>query len=237
MIRIVHLYPRELNIYGDQGNVITLLARCRWRAIEAEIKHYDIGETLHLQPGDIIFIGGGQDKGQEVIADDLQSNAETLRQAIQAGLPALAICGGYQLFGHYFQTAKNKKLSGISLFDAHTIAGLDRLIGNVVVTSKIFGQLVGFENHSGQTWLANTQAELGVVTRGNGNNGQDNGEGALLHHAIGTYLHGPLLPKNPQIADWLIQAAMEQKGQSRRLKSLDDGLEHQAATLAARLPQ
>ncbi len=237
MIRIVHLYPSQLNIYGDQGNVTALKCRCEWRRIPVSVSYVQLGDAFSFKPGDILFIGGGQDKGQLRIAKDLKKRGATVKQSIEAGMPALAICGGYQLFGHFFRSSEGITLPGINVFDAKTIASERRMIGNVVLESKHFGTLVGFENHSGQTTLAGTQSELGVVTTGYGNNGEDGGEGAVTHNAIGTYLHGSFLPKNPKVADFLIRAALAQLGQSQTLMKLDDRLEQEAATFAKKLSQ
>lgn len=224
-----------MNIYGDRGNVIALMQRCSWRDIKVEVMACGLGDRLTIKPGDIVFIGGGQDRGQSRVAADLQTKAEAIRAAVEADTPLLAICGGYQLLGHYFQPIDGPKLAGIGVFDAKTVGGSERMIGNIVIESKHFGHLVGFENHSGQTILGEAQAELGVVRSGQGNNGQDQGEGAIINHAIGTYMHGSFLPKNPAVADWLIVAALTQLGESTRLKKLDDSLERQAAGYAIKL--
>jgi len=236
-LRLVHLYPQQLNIYGDHGNVVSILQRCRWREIAIEYHPVGLGDKLELRPGDIVFIGGGQDRGQQQVAADLRRHGAQLRKAVVGGMPALAICGGYQLWGHFFQPQEGKRLEGISVFDAETVAAEGRLVGNVVLESKHFGRLVGFENHSGRTTLADGQSELGVIDPGPGfgNNGVDSGEGAIAHNAIGTYLHGSFLPKNPVVADWLIRAALAQINAPQTLKPLDDSLEQQAATIAAQL--
>ncbi len=235
MIRIIHLYPKEMNIYGDRGNVVALNARCAWRNIQSKIVFCGLGDKLSIAPGDIVFIGGGQDRGQSRVAADLETKADVIRQAVESGTPLLAICGGYQLLGHHFRPIEGPELGGIGVFDAKTMGGSERMIGNIVVESKHFGRLVGFENHSGQTILGEKQAELGVVRRGCGNNGKDQGEGAMTQHAIGTYMHGSFLPKNPAVTDWLIAAAQEQLGEPTVLKKLDDSLERKASDYAARL--
>lgn len=236
MIRVVYLYPQQLNIYGERGNVLALLRRCQWRGIEAREHQVGVGDNLEFKAGDILFVGGGQDRGQQRVAADLRKRGAKIRSAVAGGLPVLTICGGYQLFGHDFKDQTGNRLEGIGVFDAHTVAGPERLIGNLVIESKHFGQLVGFENHSGQTYLGEQVAELGVVKKGYGNNGQDRGEGALVHHAIGTYMHGSFLPKNPGVADWLISAALHQLGHDAQLKPLDDSLEALAAKRAAARP-
>ena len=236
MIRIVHLYPKEMNIYGDYGNVIALVRRCEWRKIPVSIHQVSIGEKLTIQAGDILFMGGGQDKGQGYVAQDLQSKGQRIRDAIEDGLPALVICGGYQLFGKYFADQAGNKLMGIGVFDAYTVAGEQRMIGNIVTRNKHFGRLVGFENHSGETFLAEKTDELGVVEKGFGNDRTRSGEGAIYKHAIGTYMHGSFLPKNPMVADWLIEKALADLGNPKSLTSLDDSIEQHASADAAKRP-
>lgn len=210
-LRILQLYPRDMNIYGDWGNTLVLARRAQWRGYDVEVLSYDPGDELptgvHLLVG-----GGGQDSGQERITADLQARAAELRAWAADGVPMLVICGLYQLFGHRFLTARGSEIPGISVFDAETVAGNGRLIGNITTTSEIFGGIVGYENHSGLTTLAPGQAPFGRVRSGDGNNGRDGTEGALAHHVIGTYLHGSLLPKNPAVADWLLERAARAAG-------------------------
>ncbi|WP_366180823.1 glutamine amidotransferase [Actinomyces timonensis] len=210
-LRVLQLYPRDMNIYGDWGNTLVLARRAQWRGYDVEVLSYDPGDELpdgvHLVVG-----GGGQDSGQERITADLQARAAELRAWATDGVPMLVICGLYQLFGHRFVTAQGSEIPGISVFDAETVAGHGRLIGNITTTSEIFGGIVGYENHSGLTTLALGQAPFGRVRSGDGNNGQDGTEGALAHHVIGTYLHGSLLPKNPAVADWLLERAAKAAG-------------------------
>ncbi|ARD42534.1 type 1 glutamine amidotransferase [Actinomyces gaoshouyii] len=210
-LRVLQLYPRDMNIYGDWGNTLVLARRAQWRGYDVEVLSYDPGDELpdgvHLVVG-----GGGQDSGQERITADLQARAAELRAWAADGVPMLVICGLYQLFGHRFLTARGSEIPGISVFDAETVAGDGRLIGNITTTSEVFGGIVGYENHSGLTTLAPNQAPFGRVRSGDGNNGQDGTEGALAHHVIGTYLHGSLLPKNPAVADWLLERAARAAG-------------------------
>lgn len=236
LLTIVHLYPAEMNIYGDRGNVITLRRRLEWRDIDARVLEIGPGERLEPLDADIVFGGGGQDAGQVVVAEDLRSRSEGLHAAAADGVVMLAICGTYQLLGHRFVTAEGEDLEGIGLFDLHTAAGEDRLIGNVVVESP-FGRLVGFENHGGRTHLAPGQDPLGRVLKGHGNNGKSGEEGALTGSVFGTYLHGPVLPKNPALADELIGRALLRRYGIGELTPLDDALEQQAATSAAARPQ
>lgn len=197
------LYPTKMNIYGDRGNVIALAQRARWRGIPAEVKEIGIGDAIPSDI-DVFFFGGGQDQEQIAVSNDLQGpKGEALKAAIEAGAAALSVCGGYQLLGHEYRPNDGEPLPGIGLFDLTTVAGSERFIGNVVVESQ-WGELVGFENHSGLTHLGSKTQPMGKVRIGRGNNGRDGTEGALYKHAVGCYLHGSLLPKNPALTDWLI---------------------------------
>lgn len=235
-IRIAHLYAHFLNIYGDRGNIITLRQRCQWRDIKISIKAVDLNEDIDPSYYDFYFIGGGQDKQQLVIAQDLLKKQTALKEAAQQGAVFLSVCGGYQLLGHYYRPHEGPELRGISLIDAHTIAGNRRMIGNVVVTRDDGSTLVGFENHSGKTFLGKDVQALGKVTVGNGNNGEDKLEGAKSGTVYGTYLHGSLLPKNPKLADELISQALQRRYGSVHLNQLDDSLEIQAHKKAMVLP-
>ena len=195
-LRLVHLYPELMNIYGDYGNVLCLQQRAAWRKIDLEIIPVTIGEELPKK-FDVLFMGGGQDRGQELVAADLYQKGPQLKTMIEAGLPALLICGAYQLFGHYFMTAEGKRLVGIGIFNASTTAGSKRLIGNVVLQSERFGNLVGFENHSGLTTLAQSAQPLGIIRKGYGNDDSSRREGIVYKAAIGTYLHWSGWSKNP----------------------------------------
>ncbi len=240
-LRICHLYPELMNIYGDRGNVITLVQRCRWRGFEAEVDQVSVGDPLRPEEHDLFFIGGGQDREQILVCEDLRwEKGEALREAVEGGAALLSICGGYQLLGNYFLTCTGEELPGVSLFDAKTVGGDARFIGNAVVESRLEGLdgvLVGFENHSGRTYLGPACRPLGRVLRGYGNNGEDGWEGCVHEAAIGTYLHGSLLPKNPKLADWLILRALRRLHDLAELPPLDDGLEdaaHRAALHTAR---
>ncbi len=231
-ITLIHLYPQEMNIYGDRGNIIAICQRCRWRGIEITVRTIGIGDALNADDCDLIFFGGGQDQEQLAVADDLQgAKGEGLKQAVADGAALLAVCGGYQLLGHYFQT-KSQRIPGIGLFDAWTIAGNRRQIGDLLAESDLAGSartLVGFENHSGRTFLGPSARPLARVLIGSGNNGDDKGEGIVQGTAVGTYLHGSVLPKNPWLVDHLIAAAIRRRhGQSIPLAPLDDRVEEQA---------
>ncbi len=255
-LAIAHLYPEQMNIYGDRGNILTLVQRCRWRGIAARVDPIKPGMDVDWTRYDLAFFGGGQDSGQSLIADDfVRRHGPNLRAAIDDGLVLLAICGGYQLLGHYFLTHTGEKLPGIGALDLHTVGGDRRLIGNIVVQgSGIRDQgsgtrradpqpltpdscLVGFENHSGRTYLGAGVQPLGRVLRGFGNNGEDGTEGAVHRNAHGCYMHGSLLPKNPHFADHLLRLALERRyGAADALTPLDDAIERRAhSVMVARL--
>ncbi len=243
---IGYLYPDLMNIYGDTGNIIALTKRTQWRGIEVKVKHISIKQKLRKGEADLYFFGGGQDQAQSLVASDLESSGKgkVIKSEIERGVPLLAVCGGYQLLGEYYKPHKGPKLPGIGLFPAYTEAGSDRMIGNIVVRVQGTGyskhhpvtyhlspvtSLVGFENHSGKTHLKKGSLPLGMVTKGFGNNGEDKTEGCIYKNAIGCYMHGSLLPKNPKLTDWLLKKALEVKyGKEVELKSLDDSLENQA---------
>ncbi len=224
-LRICHLYARLLNIYGDRGNILALRQRAIWRGLEVNIRTPGLGESLETDWADIYFIGGGQDKQQITIAEDLYKQADNLKHVTDEGAVILAVCGGYQLLGHYYQPHQGTQLRGISLLDAYTVAGSKRMIGNVAIKLPDNSTLVGFENHSGQTFLGKDTKPLGKVIMGNGNNGQDGFEGAHEKNIYGTYLHGSLLPKNPHFADQLINQALQRRYGAVKLRPLDDGIE------------
>lgn len=234
---IAHLYPGDMNIYGDQGNVLTLVRRLEWRGYEAEVRAVTIGRPFDFSEADIVFGGGGQDSGQQVVGSDLLARGDELRAAAAAGMPMLLICGLYQLFGRGFTTLDGRELTGIDVFKASTIGSTTRMIGNIAVESPRFGRLVGFENHSGQTVLEPSQAPLGRVTSGYGNDARSHKEGAIAGNAIGTYLHGPVLPKNPRLADDLLMNALSARYGMTQLEPLDDSVERAAANIAYGRPR
>jgi CobQ-like glutamine amidotransferase family enzyme len=238
---IAYLYPRSMNIYGDKGNIITLMKRCQWRNITVNIHEIENGEELVECKYDLFFAGGGQDKSQLAIAKDLQKKSKEIEKAVEKNKVFLLICGSYQLFGHYFQTFNNQKIPGISIFDLITIASNKRKIGNVSInlSPEIFPQnsinssntLVGFENHSGNTFITpnSLTKPLGKIISGFGNNGKDKTEGAVCNNCFGTYFHGSLLPKNPHFADFLIKTALQNKYKEEiSLETLNDTFENQA---------
>lgn len=209
-ITIVQLYSHDMNIYGDWGNVLVLKRRLEWHGYTPEVIAYNPGDALP-DDIDIIIGGGGQDSGQDRIQTDLLKIAPRLKDLAEAGVPMLFICGLYQLFGKFFKTQDGHIIQGISILDVETHAGPERLIGNTIVKSSQFGELIGYENHSGQTYLGENVVPLGQIVRGAGNNGQDGTEGARYKNVIGTYLHGSLLPKNPQLAEFIIEQAVTNK--------------------------
>jgi len=233
----VHLYPDVLNIYGDRGNVIALRYRCEARGIRLTVLDVSIGDPFDPEAADIVLVGGGQDREQRRIADDLVARGPALRAAIDAGLPALVVCGGFQLFGHRYVDHEGGTIPGISVFDLetrHPGPRADRCIGDVVLETPE-GEVVGFENHGGRTYLAPGQAPFGRVLRGFGNNAEDGTEGARTKNAIGTYLHGSLLPKNPALTDELILLALRRRyGPDVTLAPLPDDAERAAHATAAR---
>jgi len=236
-LTIVHLYPNEMNIYGDGGNVLALSKRLQWRGIDHTVVKVGVGQECDFTKADIVFGGGGQDKGQTLVAEDLANKADSLREAAASGVVMLTICGMYQLFGHGFAPTEGEYIKGIGIFDAETVAGNQRMIGNMVVDTA-WGQLVGFENHSGVTTLALNQPALGGVRIGSGNDGASGDEGAVIQNVYGSYLHGSLLPKNPQFADHLLLLAAQRKyGNDYALPPLDDHLEQLAHYEATKLVQ
>lgn len=235
-LNICHLYPDLMDTYGDRGNIITIQKRCEWRKIKTHLTQISIGDKLP-EDVDLYFFGGGQDQAQGIVGKDLQKKGSAIKRSIEDGTVLLSICGGYQLLQNYFKTSAGKKIQGVGLFDAYTEAADSRFMNNLLVElnpqiSSQFTvddrQLIGFENHSGKTYLEKGAEPLGTVTSGNGNNGEDKTEGAIYKNAFGCYLHGSLLPKNPHFADLLIQKALEKKHGKIKLKPLDDTLEWQA---------
>jgi len=233
---IAHLYPYEMNIYGDTGNVIALRRRLEWRGLSARVDPVPVGAPYDFAAADLVFGGGGQDRSQLQVAEDLQRRAAAIREAVTAGTVFLTICGTYQLFGRRFLTQDGREIPGIGVFALETVGGRKRMIGNIVVSTP-WGELVGFENHSGRTLLDPGQAALGKVKKGYGNNETRGEEGAVTASCFGTYLHGSLLPKNPWFADELLARALRHRhGRAVALAPLDDGLERLAAQAAARRP-
>ncbi len=240
-LRLAHLYPDVMNIYGDRGNIIALRHRCQARGIDLEVVEVNVGDPFNPAEFDLVVIGGGQDREQRRIADDLVARGPALKAAIEDGLPVLAVCGGFQLFGHRYVGLNGDDIPGIGIFDMetrHPGVEADRCIGDVVLATE-FGEVAGFENHGGRTYLAPGQQPFGTVVYGRGNNnGDDHGEGARYRNAIGTYLHGSVLPKNPALADALLEMAIKRRyGDDVELAPHDDSAEqaaHASAVTTAR---
>ena len=240
-VRLGHLYPEEMNIYADRGNIAVLALRCSWRGLSLEVTPLRVGDRINPAAHDLYYLGGGQDRDQAVVAQDLlATKAADLRRAVDDGASLLAVCGGYQLAGLGYTDVSGTRLDGLGLLDVDTVAGEGRLIGDVVIEADLDGRrerVVGFENHAGRTTVAAGSRPLGRVVRGHGNNGRDGGEGAVRGRVVGTYLHGPLLPKNPWLADVLLAWALERRTGSRpRLEPLDDGLAASARAVAEERP-
>jgi CobQ-like glutamine amidotransferase family enzyme len=232
-LRLVHLYPDLMSVYGDRGNVLTLMRRASWRAIDLEVSELTVGDRMDPSAADLIFFGGGQDREQEVVSPDfLMQKGQAVLEAVDHGAALLSVCGGYQLLGQSYTTVDGQELPGAGLFDVRSVPGPKRHIGNVLVETDLDGErrtLVGFENHSGRTYLGSSIRPLGRTVVGAGNNGEDHTEGAVYKGAIGCYLHGSLLPKNPWLADRLLAWALQHRlGEPVELAPLDDRLEDEA---------
>jgi CobQ-like glutamine amidotransferase family enzyme len=234
VVRMLWLYPEHMNIYADRGNVAVLERRSRWRGIDFELARAGPGEPIDPEAHDLIYMGGGQDRDQALVARDLvETKREALEIAIADGTAVLAVCGGYQLLGRSYALSESESLPGLGLVDLETRREPgSRLIGNVVIEADLGSEprrLAGFENHGGRTYLGEAEQPLGRVVSGFGNNGRDGFEGVWRGKLIGTYLHGPLLPKNTWLADRLIEWALERRfGDATQLESLDDRLEQRA---------
>ncbi len=226
-IVIGHLYPDLLNLYGDRGNIQCLLKRCQWRGIEAEAIAYELGDSIDFDKLDIVLLGGGSDREQMLVCEKLRQIQPAFKRYVEEGGVVIAICGGYQLLGNSYKTAQGT-IEGLGLVDMETEQGEDRLIGNIILESPLFTMpVVGFENHGGRTCIHENQP-LGKVLYGFGNDKTSGCEGIIYKNVIGTYLHGPLLPKNPQLADELLLRALKKKYGTDRLSPLDDAWEEEA---------
>lgn len=235
--KIAHLYPNQMNLYGDKGNVIALTRRAEWHGLQPQVITLSPGETFAPDDFDLLFIGGGQDREQKLICQDfLDIKKNCLIDAVENDMVILAICGGYQLLGKYYKVDENQIIPGIGILDVWTVAGSRRLIGNVIVeTNTPGGTLVGFENHSGLTYLGAAATPLGKVIAGYGNNGEDGSEGCIYRNVFGSYLHGSLLPKNPALADYLLQLALKRRGIDWKFKTLNDEIELSAHQVAEKI--
>ena len=237
-IRVAHLYPEYLNIYADRGNIAVLESRARWRGLGLDVEPVSVGDELRPGAHDLVYVGGGQDREQALIAPDLAARGDALREAVAEGVVVLAVCGGYQLLGRYYRDLGGDELPGAGFFPLHTVAGDRRMIGDCLLECElepgVRRTLAGFENHAGRTYLDEGAQPLGRVVAGFGNDGESGYEGVRVGTAIGTYLHGPLLPRNPWLADWLLERALEHRlGEPRLFEPLPDALEAQAHEVAA----
>ncbi len=253
-LSICHLYGDLMNTYGDNGNISAIKYRCNKRNIAIKVENITLENNLE-KDFDFYFFGGGQDKTQKIVSSNLRSKSKKLKESIEKGSVMLSICGGYQLLQNYFKTKEGKIIPGIGLFDAHTEGSNDRMIQNLLIemnpslsqtikssypttdNRQLTTSLIGFENHSGKTYLNLGVKPLGKVISGSGNNGEDQTEGAIYKNAFGCYLHGSLLPKNPHFADYLISKALERRNGTVKLEPLDDSVEwqaHQSAVKRAR---
>jgi CobQ-like glutamine amidotransferase family enzyme len=233
-----HLFPDYLNIYADRGNMAVLARRAAWRGHELEVRALGAGDEIRAGEHDLYYIGGGQDREQELIAPALAAHGGALLAALEAGAALLAVCGGYQLLGRSYRDQSGDELPGVGLFPLHTVAGKRRMIGDVLLECELEpGErrtLAGFENHAGRTFLDEGATPLGRVLAGFGNDGETGYEGCRVGRAVGTYLHGPLLPRNPWLADWLLaQAIAHRTGEAPVLEPLADDLEAEAHAVSA----
>ncbi|NLY42729.1 MAG: glutamine amidotransferase [Clostridiaceae bacterium] len=230
-LTIGHLYPDLLNLYGDRGNIIALQKRCEWRGIETEVIEFQLNSPIDFNALDIVFLGGGSDREQLLVGNRLKEIKDDINRYVDNNGVVIAICGGYQLLGHYYKL-KDETIEGLSVLDIYTDTGDSRMIGNVVIECNLMGnpvKVVGFENHGGKTYINNHQP-LGIVKYGYGNNGTDGTEGVIYKNVIGTYLHGPLLPKNPVLTDFIISNALKRAYPDTftQLQPLDDSIELKA---------
>jgi len=223
-LTVGHLYPDLLNLYGDYGNIVSLKMRIIWRHIDVEIQNFCYNDRPNFANLDIVLIGGGSDGAQKIVGEKLSSIRQEFVDYVDDDGCVLAICGGYQLLGRYYQCCNNR-ITGLNILDVYTESGDSRLIGDIVVQNDLFSnKIVGFENHCGRTFIGK-HTPLGKVISGSGNNGVDYTEGIIHKNVIGTYIHGPILPKNPELCDYIIKCALRRRGYLDILESLDDTLE------------
>ncbi len=237
-INIYHLYPAHLNLYGDRGNMLALCRRAEWRGIDVNIIPVNPGDDIAFSSCDLLFMGGGQDSDQKMVAEDLKGRSRDMLKAVEENMVIFAVCGSYQLLGRYYVTARGEMIDGLDIMDLYTESGQGRLIGNAVISCPLWDPprtLAGFENHGGRTYLGPNLQALGTVSHGYGNNGLDKTEGAVYKNVIGTYLHGSLLPKNPWLTDYLLQKALAYRHQDTTLRELDDSVEEKAHQAAHKL--
>lgn len=231
-LNICHLYPDVLNLYGDRGNVMTLARRCEMRGIGVKVTGASLGDRVHLADFDLLFLGGGQDAEQGVLLDELHNwRGAEVKSAIEDGAVTLAICGGYQLLGRSYKTWDGKEVDCVGALDVVSVGQKERMVGDYMFRwdePREPVHIVGFENHGAKTYLGSGVMPFGRVLAGHGNNGEDGTEGARYRNVFGTYSHGPLLPKNPKLADWLLSLALERRYGNAELAPLDDTFEEAA---------
>ena len=237
-IVVGHLYPDYLNIYADRGNIAVLARRAAWRGHELEVHDVSVGDGIEPGEHDLLYVGGGQDREQALVAEDLVAKADGVRAAVASGAALLAVCGGYQLMGRSYRDFHGEDLPGIGIFPLETVAGDTRMIGDVLLECElepgVVRTLAGFENHAGRTRLDPDGEPLGRVVAGFGNDGESGYEGCRVGRAVGTYLHGPLLPRNPWFADWVLAQALAHKlGEPPAFEALPDELEREAHAVSA----
>jgi CobQ-like glutamine amidotransferase family enzyme len=238
-LKICHLYPTLMSVAADRGNLFSIQKRCEWRGIKTEVELVYVKQTPDFTQYDLILIHGAADREMELASQDIQLKAASLREAAEANVVFLCVCAGFQLMGHYYQPSKGARLKGVGLLDLYTEGGSERFMTHMAMECAFSygGQhvLVGYENHSGRTYLGNGLEPLGKVQVGWGNNGKDGGEGAHYKNVFASYLHGPLLPKNPWFTDYLIKTALERRYGPVELSPLDDTIEQAAHDAALRL--
>jgi lipid II isoglutaminyl synthase (glutamine-hydrolysing) len=238
-LRVGHLYPDYLNIYADRGNIAVLERRAAWRRIELLVKAIGVGDRVEPGEYDLLYVGGGQDREQALIAPDLAAKGDSIREAVAAGAAVLAVCGGSQLLGAFYRGVAGAEQPGAGVLPLYTIAGETRMIGDCLIECElepgVRRTLAGFENHAGRTYLEEGAQALGRVVAGFGNDGESGYEGCRVGRAVGTYLHGPLLPRNPWLADWLLAQALAhaEAGDPPDLEPLADELEESAHAVSA----
>jgi lipid II isoglutaminyl synthase (glutamine-hydrolysing) len=236
VIRIGHLYPDYLNIYADRGNIAVFARRAAWRGHDIEVTAIGMDDAIVPGAHDLYYVGGGQDREQYLVAENLAAKAAPLISAVvEGGAALLAVCGGYQLLGRGYKGFHGEDMPGVGLLPLDTVAGETRMIGDVLLETELVGPVAGFENHAGRTRLDDGAVPLGRVVSGFGNDGTSGHEGCVLGRAVGTYLHGPLLPRNPRLADWLLSQALAHRtnGEAPDLEPLGDELEAEAFSVSA----
>ena len=226
-LKIAHMYPELLNLYGDFGNITSLKKRAEWRNIDVEIVEYSLNDSVDFSDIDIVFIGGGSDKEQILVCNKLKEYAKDIKKYVENNGVLISFCGGYEILGKYF-VINDTKYEGLNVLDIYTEYKKDRIINDVIIKTDFLDKpVVGFENHAGRTYI-NFGKPLGKVVYGGGNNGEDGTEGSVYKNVIGTYLHGPLLPKNPHLCDYIIKKALQNKYDNIKLQDLDDSIEFAA---------